>query len=75
MATHSRILAWKISWTKEPGGLQSMGSQRVGNDRATNTNTYLTESRLNLGPLTHRGEKVEAHLSEKKFQRNRVLKR
>ena len=55
--------------------VQSMGSQRVGNDRATNTNTYLTESRLNLGPLTHRGEKVEAHLSEKKFQRNRVLKR
>ena len=27
MATHSSILAWKISWTKEPGGLQSMGSQ------------------------------------------------
>ena len=30
MATHSNILAWKISWTEEPGGLQSMGSQRVG---------------------------------------------
>ena len=30
MATHSSILAWKISWTEEPGGLQSMGSQRVG---------------------------------------------
>jgi len=30
MATHSRILAWKIPWTEEPGGLQSMGSQRVG---------------------------------------------
>ena len=29
MATHSSILAWKISWTEEPGGLQSMGSQRV----------------------------------------------
>ena len=28
MATHSSILAWKISWTEEPGGLQSMGSQR-----------------------------------------------
>ena len=27
MATHSRILAWKISWTEEPGGLQSMGLQ------------------------------------------------
>ena len=37
MVTHSSILAWKISWTKEPGGLQSMGSQRVGHDWATNT--------------------------------------
>ena len=30
MATHSSILAWRIPWTKEPGGLQSIGSQRVG---------------------------------------------
>ena len=29
-ATYSSILAWKISWAEEPGGLQSMGSQRVG---------------------------------------------
>ena len=29
MATHSSILAWRILWTEEPGGLQSMGSQRV----------------------------------------------
>ena len=39
MATHSSILAWKISWTEEPGGLQSMGSQRVRHDCATNTLT------------------------------------
>ena len=32
MATHSSILAWRSPWTKEPGGLQSMGSQRVGHD-------------------------------------------
>ena len=32
MATHSSILACKTSWTEEPGGLQSMGSQRVGHD-------------------------------------------
>jgi len=32
MATHSNILAWRISWTEEPGGLQSMGSQRVRHD-------------------------------------------
>ena len=32
MATHSSILAWRIPLTEEPGGLQSMGSQRVGHD-------------------------------------------
>ena len=32
MATHSSILAWKILWTEEPGGLQSMGLQRVGHE-------------------------------------------
>ena len=31
MATHSSVLAWSTPWTEEPGGLQSMGSQRVGN--------------------------------------------
>ena len=32
MATHSSILAWRIPWTQEPGGLKSMGSQRVRHD-------------------------------------------
>ena len=32
MATHSSILAWRIPWTEEPGGLQSTGLQRVGHD-------------------------------------------
>ena len=32
MATHSIILAWRIPWTEEPGGLHSVGSQRVGHD-------------------------------------------
>ena len=32
MASHSSTLAWKIPWTEEPGGLQSMGSLRVGHD-------------------------------------------
>ena len=32
MATHASIFAWKFPWTEEPGGLQSMGSQRVGHD-------------------------------------------
>ena len=32
METHSSILAWRIPWTEEPGGLQSMGSQRIGHN-------------------------------------------
>ena len=32
MATYSNILAWRIPWTEEPGGLWSIGSQRVGHD-------------------------------------------
>ena len=32
MATHSSILAWRTPWLEEPGGLQSLGSQRVGHD-------------------------------------------
>ena len=32
MATHSSVVAWRLPWTEEPGGLQSMGSQRVGHD-------------------------------------------
>ena len=35
MANHSNILAWEIPWTEEPGGLQSMGSQRVGHNLVT----------------------------------------
>ena len=45
MAPHSRILAWKIPWTEEHGGLQSMGSQRVGHFWVTNnsdTSEWLT---------------------------------
>ena len=37
MATQSSVLACRIPWTEEPGGLQSMGSQRAGHDKATNT--------------------------------------
>ena len=44
MAPHSSTLAWKIPWTEEPGGLQSMGSLRVGRDWATS---------LSLLPFMH----------------------
>ena len=39
-ATHFSILAWRIPWTEEPGGLQSMESHRVGDDLATNSFTF-----------------------------------
>ena len=47
MATHSSILAWRIPWTEESGGLQSMGSQRVGHDWATNTDINLYDKYWN----------------------------
>ena len=40
MATHSSILAWKSPWIEEPGGLQSMGPQRVGHDLSDWTYTH-----------------------------------
>ena len=40
MAPHFSTLAWKIPWTEEPGGLQSMGSLRVGHDRATSLSLF-----------------------------------
>ena len=54
MATHSSILAWKIPWTEEPGGLQSVGSQRVKHDLAhmhayVFKNIYFTVQGLSCG--------------------------
>ena len=40
MAPHSSTLAWKIPWTEEPGRLQSMGSLRVGHNRATSLSLF-----------------------------------
>ena len=45
MATYFNILAWRIPWTEEPGGLQSMGSHRVGHTWVTNPSTF-TSPRL-----------------------------
>ena len=44
VATHSSILAWRIPWTEEPGGLQSTGSQRVGHDWVTSLSLYIIQS-------------------------------
>ena len=43
MATYFSILAWKIPWTEEPAGLQSMGSQSAGHDPLTNTFTFFSK--------------------------------
>ena len=43
MATHYSILVWKISWAEEPGGLQSMGLQKIRHNRVTKTTTVTIE--------------------------------
>ena len=48
MATHSGILAWEIPWTEESGGLQSMGSQRVGCIRDTNPFTFHLKRKVSV---------------------------
>ena len=57
MATHSSILAWRIPWTEEPGGLQSMGSQRAGHDwvssKHTHTHTHTHTRILSLLSPSH----------------------
>ena len=44
MAIHSSILAWRIPWTEEPGGLQSMGLQKVGHGSLTNIITFSSKT-------------------------------
>ena len=51
-ATHTSILAWEIPWTEEPGRLQSMGSQKIRHDWATNTLTNINHFRSLLYNLT-----------------------
>ena len=53
MATHSNTLAWKIQWMEEPGGLQSMGSQRVRQDWATSL-SLLSEASISLLTRPHK---------------------
>ena len=45
MATHSSILTWEISWTEEPGELQTMGLQRVGHNLGLNNLSYTQENK------------------------------
>ena len=46
METHSSLLAWRVPCTETPGGLQSMGSQRVRNNYATNTSNKMELDRI-----------------------------
>ena len=63
MATHSGILAWTSPWTGEPGGVQSMGLQRVGHNSATKTHKSESTQKNSLFKIEARqryipGEKV-----------------
>ena len=84
MATHCSILAWRILWTEEPGGLQSMGLQRVRHDWATNTFTSFEDSgKLRLGyievcklccfVLSFQNESINHLLDEGNFYKKWIL--
>ena len=64
MATHSSILAWRISKTERPGRLRAMGSQRVEHNWANNTNTHalLTKIRKQVSSLNGEGAKVQLYI-------------
>ena len=64
MATHSSILAWRILWTEEPGELQSMGSQKVKHDGATNTRILQRRKKYNFG--FHVERRVERRKHERR---------
>ena len=80
MVTHSSALAWRSPWTEEPGGLQSMGSQRVGHDWATNTFTFKIQEEtwdmISEGGSRMWGkmEEVEIQQSEEGMKRRKALK-
>ena len=64
IATHSSILAWRIPWTEKPGGLQSTGSQRVGQDWATSLSfslSYIKEI-TNKDLLYSTGNSVQCYM-------------
>ena len=76
MATHSSILAWRITWTEEPGRLQSMGSQRVEHNRAANTHTDGSvgkECTYNAGDTSNRSLGGEDPLEEEMAAHSSIL--
>ena len=69
MATHSSILAWKISWTEEPDGLQSRGLQRVEHDWVTNTYLHL----LNHSQHTEENSVKHSPFFSSRLQKGKLL--
>ena len=67
MVTHSSILAWRIPWTEEPGGLQSTGSQRVRHDRATSLSLFTF-----MGLKQHRKGSTRRNVAEKGQERREI---
>ena len=70
MATHSSVLAWRIPWTETPGGLWSIGSQRVGNNKQLSTHASLGDTQVTKGCqyflllkhiTTHPRQRSQAH--------------
>ena len=60
MATHASILAWEIPWTEEPGGLQSMRSQRVEYDLAKKQQQYI----LTIAKITLQEDRIWVYLTQ-----------
>ena len=60
MATLSSILAWEIPWTEEPGGLQSLGSERVGHNSATKTHFKQLDSILGASLMAQQVKNLPA---------------
>ena len=56
MATHSSILAWRIPWTEEPGGLQSTGSQRVGHNGTERRSLHFATLEVPQFPFLNKGK-------------------
>ena len=58
MATHPSILAWEIPWTEEPGGLQSMGSQRVDTTERLSTHIHIQPNKLTKEDVSELKDKI-----------------
>ena len=61
IATHSSIVAWEIPWTEEPGGLQSMGSQRVGHDERLSLHSLISIIITSAPPSIYRHLRENTH--------------